>query len=651
MFIEFGHFLLILAMFICFVQIMFGAWGALRTDMRCVTIAERLAYVQFILVLASFLTLVYAFWRSDFSLLLVQLNSHSLNPLLYKVTGVWSNHEGSMLLWVLILSGFGASIVRFGKTLDAIMRARIIAVQGTVGVVFFIFILFTSSPFIRLLSPPLDGQGLNPILQDPGLAFHPPFLYLGYVGLSVCYSFAIAALWEGRVDALWGRWVRPWALVAWVFLTIGISLGSWWAYYELGWGGFWFWDPVENSSFIPWLLATALLHCAIVVEKRDALKSWTVFLAIMAFGFSLFGAFIVRSGILVSVHSFASDAARGLYLLAILGLFLGGGLVLFAVRAPVLKPGGAFDIASRESALIVNNILLSIGAFVVFLGTIWPLLAEFFAGRTLSVGPPFFEVAFIPFMIILGLFLPFGASAAWKRAKPLRIIRYFVPFGVFALSLCAMLWVLQTGRSLLGPVSVGLGSWLVAGAFGGLWLKTGRGKLGARFGRVMRVPLSEWGKTVAHAGFGVLIFAVGAVTAWQEEEIWQVTPGTKVALGHYEFIFKDVKEKNGPNYLTDQARVDFLLNGKTLAILTPEIRNYPVAGIETTEAAIVQNLLRHVYVVIARPEIGDGWVLRIFIKPFASWIWIGTFLLALGGVMSLFDGRMRIGLAQPKRAV
>jgi cytochrome c-type biogenesis protein CcmF len=417
MIVELGHFALILAALVACVQMIVPLIGAHYRWAGWMAMARPAAVAQVLLVSFSFGAVTYAFVTSDFSLRLVVLNSHTLKPMLYKVSGVWGNHEGSLLLWVLILALFGGAAAVFGQNLPATLRARVLAVQASVSVAFYAFILITSNPFVRLANPPMNGEDLNPLLQDPGLAFHPPFLYLGYVGLSMAFSFAVAALIEGRVDAAWARWVRPWTLAAWIFLTIGIALGSWWAYYELGWGGFWFWDPVENASFMPWLLAAALLHSAIVVEKREALKSWTILLAILAFGFSLIGTFIVRSGVLTSVHAFANDPERGLLILIILAVFVGGALTLFAARAGTMEARNVFALASRESALVANNILLAVSCFVVFFGTLWPLVAELLFDRQLSVGPPFFDAAFTPFMVALAAIMPIGALLPWKRAR------------------------------------------------------------------------------------------------------------------------------------------------------------------------------------------------------------------------------------------
>ncbi|MEC9312523.1 MAG: heme lyase CcmF/NrfE family subunit, partial [Pseudomonadota bacterium] len=419
---------------------------------------------------------------------------------------------------------------------------------------------------------------LNPLLQDPGLAFHPPFLYLGYVGLSMAFSFAVAALIEGRIDAAWGRWVRPWTLAAWIFLTIGIALGSWWAYYELGWGGFWFWDPVENASFMPWLLAAALLHSAIVVEKRESLKSWTILLAILAFGFSLIGTFIVRSGLLTSVHAFANDPERGVFILFILAFFTGGALTLFAARAQQMQAKGVFGIVSREGALVANNILLAVSCFVVFFGTLWPIVAEMAFARKLSVGPPFFNAAFTPFMVLLGMILPVGAMLPWKRGKLGQTIWYLRYVLVLSVALGVLAWAMQTGRSGLGPIGLFIGSWVVFGAAADLWSRTG--KVG-QIGRLLRLPRADWGKAVAHAGLGITIFAIAGLTAWEEEDIRVAKIGEPFTVGGYELVLDAVDRARGPNYFTTMATVSIFKDGADVAVLHPEKRTYPVAKMPT----------------------------------------------------------------------
>jgi cytochrome c-type biogenesis protein CcmF len=589
---------------------------------------------------------MWAFISSDFSLLLVVQNSHSAKPMLYKISGTWGNHEGSMLLWVLIVSLFGATAAWFGTNLPPSLRARVLSVQGAIGVAFFAFILFTSNPFARLAVPPFDGQDLNPLLQDPGLAFHPPFLYLGYVGLSMAFSFAVAALIEGRVDAAWGRWVRPWTLAAWIFLTTGIALGSWWAYYELGWGGFWFWDPVENASFMPWLLSAALLHSAIVVEKRESLKSWTILLAILAFGFSLVGTFIVRSGLLTSVHAFANDPERGIFILMILGFFTGGALILFAFRAGTMEAKGVFGLVSRESALLTNNILLAVSCFVVFVGTIWPLVAEMFFDRKLSVGPPFFNMAFTPFMLVLGLVLPVGAMMPWKRAE---IKRAFYPLRhafVLALAIAGLVWVMQTGRSILGPIGVFLAAWVVMGAVIDLASRTGRG--GGRWGRLLRLPRADFGKMLSHSGLGITMLGVAGITSWQYEDIRVAQIGQPYDVGVYTITLNGVAESEGPNYLATIADITLSKDGRVLSEMRPEKRIYPVAQMPTTEAAIDYNLARDVYVVIGNEQEAGGWTVRTYVKPLTNWIWIGCAFMAFGGCFSLSDRRFRVAAGARK---
>lgn len=642
MIVELGHFAVILALAVAIIQSTVPLIGAQRRNAAWMAVGDPAAVVQFLLIGFSFAALTYAFVTSDFSLSLVVSNSHTLKPMIYKISGVWGNHEGSLLLWVLILALFGACAVWFGGNLPPQLKARVLAVQGMIGVAFLLFMLLTSNPFLRLAVPPLDGQDLNPLLQDPGLAFHPPFLYLGYVGLSMSFSFAVAALIEGRVDAAWGRWVRPWTLAAWVFLTIGIALGSWWAYYELGWGGFWFWDPVENASFMPWLIAAALLHSAIVVEKRESLKAWTILLAILAFGFSLVGTFIVRSGVITSVHAFANDPDRGVFILLILGVFMGGALTLFAARAGAMEAKGIFGVVSRESALVTNNILLAVSAFVVFFGTIWPLVAEMLFDRKLSVGEPFFNAAFSPFVVALAVILPLGAMMPWKRGDAVRGMRPLWPALVLALSMGALAWAMQTGRSALGPVGVLLGVWVLGGALTDFWTRTGRGALAGRMARLRRLPRADWGKMVAHGGLGVTIFAVSAMLAWKVEDIRVVQPGGSYPLGPYEVTLVEVREVQGPNYISTMAEMRVTLEGAEVALLFPEKRIYPVAGMPTTEAAIDYGFLRDVYLVIGDPQENGGWAVRSYIEPFANWLWGGCILMALGGLLSLTDRRYRV---------
>ena len=645
---EIGHFTLLLAFCVALLQATVPLFGAHKGRIDLMAISESAANLQFALLLASFGALTHAFMTSDFSVKLVVLNSHSLKPMLYKITGVWGNHEGSMLLWVLILSLFGASASWFGANLPILLKTRVLAIQGAIGVAFLAFIIFTSNPFERVEIPPFDGQDLNPLLQDPGLAFHPPFLYLGYVGLSMAFSFAVAALIEGRIDAAWGRWVRPWTLAAWIFLTIGIALGSWWAYYELGWGGFWFWDPVENASFMPWLLAAALLHSAIVVEKRETLKSWTILLAILAFGFSLIGTFIVRSGVLTSVHAFANDPERGMFILIILGIFMGGALILFSFRSSAMEARGVFSMVSRETALVSNNVLLAVSAFVVFFGTIWPLVAELFFDRKLSVGPPFFNAAFTPFMILLGLILPVGSNLPWKRANILNSSKKLIFVFILSICLAGLIWAIQAGKSLVGPVGVFLGAWIVMGTILDLFSKLGRS---ISLKRLIVLPRADFGKFFAHSGLGITMFAIAALTSWEKEDIRVVPVGGSWKIAAYELKLNSVENVRGPNYFSTMGVIAVSKDGQLLTVLRPEKRNYPVAQMPTTEAAIDYRLSRDLYVVLGDQQSDNSWTIRTYLKPFTNWIWGGCALMAVGGLLSLTDRRLRIAAGRRKVTV
>ena len=640
---ELGHFALILALMASLAQAVAPLIGAQMRWADWMRVGEPAAGLAFVLTLASFAALTTAFVTSDFSVALVASNSHSAKPMLYKVSGVWGNHEGSLLLWVLILTLYGALIAGLGGNLPQALKARTLAVQGAIGAAFLAFLLFTSNPFLRLPDPPLDGNDLNPLLQDPGLAFHPPFLYLGYVGLSTAFSFAVAALIEGRVDAAWARWVRPWALAAWMFLTVGIALGSYWAYYELGWGGWWFWDPVENASFMPWLAAAALLHCAIVVEKRDTLKSWTILLAIIGFSLSLLGTFIVRSGLLTSVHAFASDPMRGVFILAILVVAVGGSLALFAWRAPRLSPGGVFAMSSRESFLVANNLLLSVACAVVLLGTMMPLIREAWDGGRISVGAPFFDLAFTPFMVALAVVLPVGAMIPWKRGKIGRTLRRLWPAAALAFAVAALVWALQTGRSALAPVGIALAIWIIGGAVIELGARVGRGGVG----RLARLPRADWGKAMAHCGLGLTIFGIAALSAWESEAIRALRPGATVETGGYAFRFDSVAPAAGPNYSAERGTFTVFKGDAEIGVLSPEKRFFPVQRTTTSEAAIDSGLLRDLYVVLGdRQEAApSAYAVRIYVKPFANWIWIGALVMALGGLMSLTDRRYRVGAA------
>ena len=633
---ELGHFALILALAVALVQGTLPLVGASRGDLRLMALGRTAALTQAFLVLIAFGALTQAFVTSDFSVANVVANSHSAKPLLYKVSGVWGNHEGSMLLWALILALFGAAVAIFGANLPDTLRSRVLAVQALIGVGFLAFLLFTSNPFERVFPAPPDGNGLNPLLQDPGLAFHPPLLYLGYVGFSVTYAFAIAALLEGRVDAAWARWVRPWTLAAWCFLTLGIALGSWWAYYILGWGGFWFWDPVENASLMPWLAGTALLHSAIVVEKRDALKSWTVLLAILAFSLSLLGTFLVRSGVLTSVHAFAQDPARGLYILGFLLFITGGGLALYAWRAPQLQGGGLFQPVSREGALILNNLLLCTLAATVLLGTLYPLFIDLLTGKSVSVGPPFFNATFVPLCAPLFAALCVGPFLGWKRAELWPALMRLRVALVVSLAAVVVAMTMIDSRSTLAALAFGFGVWLIVGSLM---------QLGDRIRtRTLRtLPRSTLGMIISHASLGVVVLGSVATSSWSTELMQTMKPGDRISFAGYGVQLDRMEEVPGPNYIAERATLIVTVAGKPYAILKPERRLFTVQRRQVAETAIQTNLLRDFYATLGEGDPRQGWVIRLYLNPLAPWIWLGAALCALGGFVSLSDRRLRVG--------
>ncbi|MGE0714683.1 MAG: heme lyase CcmF/NrfE family subunit [Alphaproteobacteria bacterium] len=645
MIVELGHFALALALLVALVQGTLPLVGAGRGDGRLMAVAGPAAAMQAALILAAFAALTWAFLVSDFSVALVAQNSHRTKPLLYRISGVWGNHEGSMLLWVLVLALFGAAVALFGRNLPPRLRARVVAIQGLIGVGFLAFVLATSNPFLRLDPAPFDGNGLNPLLEDPGLAFHPPMLYLGYVGFSVAFSFAVAALIEGRVDAAWARWVRPWTLAAWCALTLGIALGSWWAYYELGWGGWWFWDPVENASFMPWLVGTALLHSAIVVEKRDALKGWTILLAILAFSLSLLGTFLVRSGVLTSVHAFAVDPARGIFILLLLALVIGGSLVLFAVRAPSLAPGGLFAPISREGALVLNNLLLSTAAATVLVGTLYPLVLEALTGAKVSVGAPFFEATFVPMAIPLLAAVAVGPLLAWKRGDLAGALsRLWVAAVLAAASALATLWLMGF-RPVMALLGMALAAWLVAGAAVDLAerVRLFRVPLAGSLARAIHLPRAAWGAALAHAGVGILVAGAVAASAWKTELVTTLRPGDAATLAGWTYRLETVEPVTGPDYRADRGTVTILSDGRTVAVVHPEKRFYPVQGMPTTEAAIHTRWVADHYVVLGDPDGAGGWTTRIYHEPLVPFLWIGALVMAVGGLLSLSDRRLRVG--------
>ena len=646
MIVEFGHFALILALLVAVVQVVLPMAGASLKDERMMRVAEPAAVSQFILLAIAFLALMHAYVTSDFSVANVVENSHSTKPLIYKMAGVWGNHEGSMLLWVLILALFGAAVAVFGNNLPPTLKARVLSVQASIAVAFLLFTLLTSNPFIRLDPAPSDGCGLNPILQDPALAFHPPFLYTGYVGFSIAFSFAIAALIEGRIDAAWARWVRPWTLAAWMFLTIGIAMGSWWAYYELGWGGWWFWDPVENASFMPWLAGTALLHSALVMEKREALKVWTILLAILTFSLSLMGTFIVRSGVLTSVHSFAVDLARGVFILAILILFTGGGLALFALRASEMQTGGVFQPISREGSLVLNNLLLVTAAATVLVGTLYPMVLEGLTGEKISVGPPFFNSTFGPLMVPLLLALPIGPMLAWKRGDLPGAMQRLV-FAVLA-AIVAIVAIFALGHRgpWLAPFGIALGVYVMAGALSE-WanrIKLGQASRAEIVRRARNLPRSTYGTLLAHFGIGMLVVGIVATSAYREEHILVMKPGQTLSVAGYDVTFAGVESGRGPNYREDFADFDVKRAGTSIGRLKPSKRLYDAPPQPTTEAGIHASWHGDLYLVIGDPQPGGGYAVRAYFNPLVRFIWLGALIMFIGGGISLSDRRLRIGV-------
>lgn len=617
----------------------------LNGNSQSIAMAVPLTYLIFGLILIAYLVLTYAYVTSDFSVLNVVQNSHSEKPMLYKISGVWGNHEGSMLLWVLILSFFSSMVASFGKQLPQRLKTLILTSQNAIAFLFLSFIIFTSNPFIRAIPAPLQGKDLNPILQDIGLAIHPPLLYLGYVGFSVCFSFAVGALIDGRVDATWARWVRPWALLSWIFLTGGIMVGSYWAYYELGWGGYWFWDPVENASLMPWLAGTALLHSAIVLEKRGALKIWTLFLAILTFSLSLMGTFLVRSGILSSVHSFAIDPARGFAILLILCLVIGISLVLFAWRAPYLKTGGLFRPISREGLLVFNNLFLTTAAATVFIGTLYPLLLETITGQKISVGPPFFNLTFIPLMVPLLFMMPFGPMMAWKRGDILAVAERLWFAFLLAFIAIAIILMKTSMREVLAGLGIGLACFVFFGGLVDLAFKSGgfRTPILTRFKRLTHLPRSIFGIGFAHMGLGVTLFGIVCVATFGQETILTMQPSDMTQIAGKTIKLAAMRNDNGPNYSETQFDFELLSDsGAPQNIVTAAKRFYPVQKIPTTEAGIHSRWFSQLY--IAPGDVSEqGLILHIWWKPFVICIWFGAMMMMFGGILSLSDRRLRIG--------
>ena len=639
---ELGQFALVLALCLAFASAVLGIGGSVRGNVAWMAVARPAAAGQLVFVAIAFACLTYAFVTNDFSVQYVASHSNSRLPLPYRVAGVWGGHEGSLLLWMLMATVWGAAVAAFSRQLPDEMVACVLGVMSLVSVGFLAFTLFTSNPFDRLLPAVADGRDLNPLLQDPGMVFHPPMLYMGYVGFSVAFAFAIAALLSGRLDAAWARWSRPWTTAAWIFLTLGIALGSWWAYYELGWGGWWFWDPVENASFMPWLVGTALLHSLAVTEKRGSFKSWTVLLAIIAFSLSLLGTFLVRSGVLTSVHAFATDPKRGIFILVFLALVIGGSLTLFALRAPRVGLGGAFEVVSREAMLLLNNVVLVVAAASVLLGTLYPLALDALGLGKISVGPPYFETVFVPLMVPALFLMGIGPIARWKSATlPELAVRLRWAAGVSVLVALVLPSVL--GHWSWG-VSVGLllAAWIVATSFTSVLhrVRSGTGRTG--FARLASTSRSFYGVMVAHTGVAVFVVGVTLVKGYGVEKDVRMEPGDTTELAGYVFRFGGVRAVEGPNYVADRATLEVMRNGAPVTVLYPERRVYLVQQNPMTEAAIDSGFTRDLYVALGDPVSDSAWVVRVQHKPFVGWIWGGCVVMALGGVLAASDRRYRI---------
>ncbi len=647
MLVELGHFALVLALVVAVAQTLLPIYGVWVRHPAAQSVARNAAWLQFFLLLFSFAALTAGFLQNDFTIDYVARQSNTQLPVWYKISAVWGGHEGSLLLWALVLAGWSAAVARFSRSLPQDMTAKVIAIIGAVSVAFLLFILLTSNPFDRLLPDfPPDGNDLNPLLQDIGLIIHPPMLYMGYVGFAVPFAFALAGLMGGRLDSAWARWSRPWALAAWGFLTLGIALGSWWAYYELGWGGWWFWDPVENASFMPWLAGTALLHSLAVTEKRGVFKAWTVLLAIIAFALSLLGTFLVRSGVLTSVHAFASDPSRGLFVLGILTVVVGGSLALFAARAGALSSESRYELVSREMFLLANNLLLLVATTVVLLGTLFPLVADAFDIGKISVGPPYFNLLFTPLTLVLLLFLGVGPQANWKRHEAARLLR---PYGLILLLgvllgvVAPLLWFGST--SVMVTVSCTLSFAVLIALLRDVTLKVRTAKAGIWAG-LRRLSRGYVGMQLAHLGLVIMVIGVALTSHYSIERDLRMAPGDRVQEGPYTFVFRGVGERTGANFTARRGEVEVLRNGEFLRFLHPEKRIYNVQRNTMTEAAIDAGLFRDLYVALGEPlddsADGQAWAVRLYYKPFVRWLWLGPIFMALGAAVAASDRRYRL---------
>jgi cytochrome c-type biogenesis protein CcmF len=644
---EIGHFALILALGMALVQAGFPLLGAAWRIPGWMAVARPAARAQFLFLVVSFACLVNVFINNDFSVAYVAQNSNTLLPVYYRISAVWGAHEGSLLLWVLILAGWGLAVTFYSRTLPEPFVARVLGVMGLVSIGFLLFTLMTSNPFERLFPAPLEGNDLNPLLQDIGLIIHPPLLYMGYVGFSVAFSFAIAALLGGNLDAAWARWSRPWTTIAWVFLTLGITLGSWWAYYELGWGGWWFWDPVENASFMPWLVGTALIHSLAVTEKRGAFKAWTLLLAITAFSLSLLGTFLVRSGVLTSVHAFATDPQRGLFILVFLLIVVGGSLLLYAWRAPRVSGGGSFALVSRETFLLLNNVLFTVAAATVLLGTLYPLILDALGLGKISVGPPYFATVFVPLMLPVALLIGMGPLARWKQDTVGRLLGQ-LRYALVATVMAAVIVVIIMADIAVGAVlGVSLALWVIVTTLQGVWERL-RNKPFPLKGLVT-IPRGFYGMTLAHLGLAVFIIGVTMVSTYEVERDLRMAPGDTVTIGGYDYRFEGVREVLGLNYRAVEGAFRIFKNDRAVAVLYPQKRIYTVQTMPMTEAGIDPGLFRDLYVSLGEPlGEGEAWSVRLHYKPFIRWIWLGALFMALGGILAATDRRYRLLLARER---
>ena len=646
---ELGHFALIIALAMAIVQTIFPIVGAAKGNHAWMALAKPVAQLQFLFVLFSFIILTYCFIVNDFSVSYVANNSNSLLPLHYRISAVWGSHEGSLLLWVLIQSLWTIAVTLYSCRLPLYFLARVIGVMGSVSVGFLLFMLLTSNPFDRLFSAPADGADLNPLLQDFGLIIHPPMLYMGYVGFSVAFGFAIAALLGGNLDTTWAKWSRPWTILAWMFLTVGIALGSWWAYYELGWGGWWFWDPVENASFMPWLIGTALIHSLAATEKRDVFKNWTILLSICAFALSLLGTFLVRSGVLTSVHAFATDPTRGTFILALLGFFVGGSLLLYAIRAPSTKSGSQFKLFSRETFLLFNSILLLVAMLTVLLGTIYPLIVEAFGKGKLSVGAPYFNAVFIPLMTPVAVLIGIGAIVRWKQDDISRIwhqLKYLLVASiVLGISIALVFYENNLLKTIFGLIA---SLWIVLTSIAAVY-----GRLANRQNKLvslLNIPRSFYGMTLAHIGFALCIIGITITTQHSVDLHERMAPGDSVEFAGYKFTLDKIHVVPGPNYSATEAVVEAFKNGQYVTTLKTQKRIYAVRNMPMTEAGIDSGLMRDLYVSLGEPLDDTAWSLRLYHKPFVRWIWLGAIFMALGGILAATDRRYRLNTANKKLA-